>query len=157
MRRSEREITDLSEIEEILRKARVVHIGLADEGAPHVVPMEFGYAAGRLYLHSAPEGRKIDLLRRNPNVSFAAHIDHEVIPGVIACKWSSKYRSVMGKGKASFVEERQDKIRALDTIMEKFASGPFQYSDESLARTAVIQIEIESMTGKKIGYPKSGS
>ena len=59
MRRKDREITDRAEIEAILNEAMVCRIGLADDGEPYVVPVSFGYEDGSVYIHSAPEGKKI--------------------------------------------------------------------------------------------------
>ena len=75
MTRREMEITDQSRILEILDKSKIVHIGLVDGDEPYVIPMNYGYEmddAGNLilYLHGAPKGRKIDVMRVNPKVSF---------------------------------------------------------------------------------------
>ena len=66
MRRKDREITDWHEIEAILAEAMVCRIGLADESTPYVVPVSFGYDDGSLYIHSAPDGKKLALLTKNP-------------------------------------------------------------------------------------------
>ncbi len=152
MRRSEREITDQAQIEEILRKGAVVYLGIQDADAPYVVPLNFGYADGALFVHAALEGHKIDLLCANPRVSFAVAVDDAVIPGEMGCKWSARYRSVLGKGTAVFVDDHDAKIRAFDTLLGKFAAGPFTYAEDVLARTVVIRIDIETMTGKQAGY-----
>jgi len=140
------------DVEAVLERATLLYLALADGGKPYVVPMNFGYQDGCLFLHSAPEGRKIEALRRNPAVCFAAVAEQEVVPSANACHWSVKYRSVIGWGRASFVEEPGEKARALDTIMRKFAPGPFNYDRKALARTCIIRIRIEKMTGKQAGY-----
>ena len=152
MRKSEQEITDRGEVEAILRRARVVHVGMVDDGRPYVVPMNFGYADGCLILHSAPEGRKIDVLRRNPDVCFEVTVDAAVVPGDAPCRYGAKYRSVIGYGTATFIEDPGEKARALDALMGKFASGPFEYSPKAVSRAAIIRVEIQSMTGKQAGY-----
>jgi len=155
MRRTEREIRDEAIIEEILRRATVAYLGLCDRGETYVVPMNFGYAAGCLYAHSAESGRKIEMLKRNPRVAFTVVQDQVVVPGEIACRWSSRYRSVMGVGTASFVEDPAERRRALDCLLGKFTPGPYRYDEAALARTAVIRIAIESRTGKESGYSQS--
>lgn len=149
MRRRDREITDRAELEEILGKATVLYLGLVDQGEPYVVPVNFAYADGNLYLHSASEGRKVALLKRNPRVCFAVHTDHEVLPGALGCEWNARFRSVIGHGRASFLESREEKLKALDALLGRFAPGPFRYNEEVLSRTAVIRIEVERLTGKK--------
>lgn len=66
MKRKDREITDQDEIGAILDEAMVCRIGFADGGDPYVVPLSFGYENVAVYLHSAPEGKKIVMLEKNP-------------------------------------------------------------------------------------------
>jgi nitroimidazol reductase NimA-like FMN-containing flavoprotein (pyridoxamine 5'-phosphate oxidase superfamily) len=152
MRKSEREIKDRKEIEDILKRAEIIHIGMVDGGRPYVVPMNFGFSAGAIFVHGALEGRKIDVLKRNPHVCFETYVDYQRAPGPTACKSGSKFRSVIGCGTASMITDRAEKIRALDIIMSKVAPGPYTYAEDALARTNVIKIAITEMTGKKLGY-----
>ena len=58
--------TEKEHIEEIIRSCDVCFVGLADtDGTPYVIPMNFGYRNGVIYLHSAQEGRSISILERN--------------------------------------------------------------------------------------------
>lgn len=62
--------TEKEHIEEIIRSCDVCFVGLADtDGTPYVIPMNFGYRNGVIYLHSAQEGRSISILERNPKVA----------------------------------------------------------------------------------------
>ena len=149
MRRKEKEITDKNEIESIIRKSMVCRLGLADDGAPYVVPLCFGYDNGALFFHSAKEGRKIEILTKNNQVCFEFDIDPEVKSGKTACAWGMKYRSVIGFGKAVFIEDPEERRKALDVIMRQYADGDFEYSEKSFEKALVIKVEIESMTGKK--------
>ena len=74
MRRSDREIRDRSSIDGILHAASVCHLALCDGDRPYVVPMSYGYDGDRLYFHCASEGRKLDVVRRNPNACFAVEV-----------------------------------------------------------------------------------
>ena len=149
MRRREKEIIDKSEIESIIRKSMVCRLGLADNGTPYVVPLCFGYDNGALFFHSAKEGRKIEILKQNNQVCLEFDIASEVQPGKAACAWGMKYRSVIGFGKASFIQEREERRKALDIIMGQYADGDFEYSEKSFEKALVIKVEISSMTGKK--------
>lgn len=156
MRRKDKEIKDKSAIEEILRQAAVCRIAMCDGQTPYVVPMCFGYAGDRLYLHCAPEGKKIDILRQNPRVCFEVDVDQELIRGTQPCKWSLKYRSVIGFGNAVLVEDLKEKQRALDVLMEHFGGEAYSYPEDVLGRVTIIRIDIESLTGKQAGYPVTG-
>ena len=151
MRRKDKEIKDKSAIDEILGQAAVCRIAMCDGDVPYVVPMSFGYEDGCLHLHSACEGRKIGVLKRNPTVCFELDIGQGLVGNENPCKTSLKYRSVIGYGKAVFVEDRKEKKRSLDAIMRHYAGQTYDYPKESLNEVTIIRIHIESMTGKQSG------
>jgi len=152
MRRREKEITDRKLIESIIHRATVCRIGLCDQGTPYVVPVSFGYKDNCLYFHSADEGRKIDVLKRNNRVCFEVDIDVEWVPSETPCKWSVKYLSVIGFGQASFVHDLQEKRKALNIIIEHYSGRSYEYPEKTLAKVTIIKAEIDTMTGKRSGY-----
>ena len=150
MRKADREIKDKAAILAIMEEAQVCRIGLSDDGLPYIVPLNFGLGENSLYLHCATAGLKLDILRKNDRVCFEMDLLREVVRGGSGCGWTARYESVIGFGRAVIVEVPADKRSALDRIMEHYgAEGPFSYPDETLARTAVIRIGIESITGKR--------
>ncbi len=152
MRRSEKEIKSREEIEAVLQKAAVCRIGLCDGNIPYVVPVNFGYKDKRLYFHSAKEGRKLDVIRRNNNVCFEIDTDQEFIKAEKGCNWSLKYRSAIGNGKAEIIEDAAEKIAALKIIMAHYSDEKYEFSEADAARVAVIRVDVESLSGKKSGY-----
>ena len=154
MRRSEREITSRAEIDEIIRTARVCRLGMVDDGVPYVLPISFGYDGQSLYMHSAPAGRKIEVLRKNPQVCFELDLDCEVVPAEQACHWGTRFRSVVGFGRAQFVEDLVGKQQALQVIMGQYADAgqAFSFPASEVGKTVVIRVVIDSVTGKKSGY-----
>jgi uncharacterized protein len=152
MRRSEREIKDLEAIEGIIRKALVCRLGLAANNRPYVVPLCFGYRDRTLYVHSAPEGRKVEMVRENPHVCVEFDVDQEVLPGREACSWGMRYRSAIAFGTASVVEDPAEKRRALDLIMEHYGGPPSGYREDKVENILIIKIEMEQMTGKQANY-----
>lgn len=151
MRRSDKEITDRAEIEDILNRAVVCHLGLCDNGIPYVVPVNYGYADGCLYIHSAKEGRKIDILRNNSNVSFTIYTDENLFRSEMACNWTMKYSSVMGTGRASLIEGRTEKEAALRCIMQHYTETNLDFNPAKVDKVVIIKIEIDTLTGKKSG------
>ena len=149
MRRSEKEITDKAEVEEIIRQSLVCRLALVDGERPYIVPLCFGYQDNTLYFHSAKEGKKLELLKTNPNVCFEFDTDTELQKGKKACDWGMAYRSVIGFGDATLVKAIEDKRHALDIIMRQYAEGTFNYTDAVLKSTAVIKVDIRAMTGKR--------
>lgn len=156
MRRAEREIVDRAALDDILESARILFLGLRDEPAPYVVPVCFGLEESTLYVHSALVGTKIELLRRHPVVGFSASTDMRVIAGGSACDYTAGARSVVGTGRARIVENEEERLRGLNSIMRHYAGGPFgrdAYRPASLARTCVIAVRIDTLRGKCIGEP----
>jgi uncharacterized protein len=149
IRRANQEITGQAEIRAVMQEAQVCRLGMCDKGIPYVVPMNFGLGENCLYFHCAPEGKKIDILRDNNQVCFEMDIFHEVSRHALRCGCSTRYESVIGLGRAVLVEEPEEKRLALDRIMEHYGQRPFDYPADVLAVTAVIRIDIASVTGKR--------
>jgi nitroimidazol reductase NimA-like FMN-containing flavoprotein (pyridoxamine 5'-phosphate oxidase superfamily) len=150
MRRANREISDQSAIRALMEEALVCRIGFCDDGTPYVVPMNFGLGENCLFFHCAAEGRKLDILRQNDRVCFEIDFLREIKQGPASCGWGARYESVIGFGRAILVDDPAGKRFALDRIMDHYrAQGPHTYLDDILAKTAIIRIEIESLTGKR--------
>ena len=152
MRRSDKEITDKSAIEAIIRESLVCRVALSDGAHPYVVPLCFGYQDNALYFHAAPEGRKIDMIRGNSSVCFEFDANTEIVTGEMACNWGMRYQSVIGFGKAILVDSMEEKRKALDIIMSQYSSQAFSFPEDVVRHVAVIKVEIESITGKQSGY-----
>jgi len=152
MRKTEKEIKAPQEIEAIIQKAQVCRVGFSENDLPYIVPVNFGYRDRCVYFHSAHEGKKMEMLKRNNRVCFEMDISFELIRGETPCKWDMKYLSVMGSGRAFVLSDPAEKNRALNIIMEHYHGNPYEYSEAELAKVAMVRIEIESMSGKKSGY-----
>jgi len=149
MRRSEKEITDRKAIEDIILRSKVCKLAMCEENRPYIVPLCFGFKNNTLYFHSAPKGKKIEILKKNPNVCFEFEIFTQIIKSAKACKWGMRYKSVIGFGKAGFITDDDLKRQAFDIIMNQYADGSFIYEDALLKSVVLINVEIQSMTGKQ--------
>ncbi len=152
MRRKDREISEKSSITAIIEKCRVCRLGLADGNIPYIVPLCFGYKNNTLYFHGALKGRKMELIKKNPEVCFEFDVMHEILESDDACSWGTKYESVTGRGRAFIVEDVNEKINAMNIIMAQYSGRNFVFPEKMLKATAVIRLEIESMTGKCSGF-----
>lgn len=152
MRRKEKEITNIDDIEKVVKSANVCRVGLADGDEPYVVPICFGYERGALYFHAALEGRKVELIKKNNKVCFEIDTDVEVIASEKPCSWTVKYRSVIGMGRASILESDEGKTRALQLIVRQYSGNEFSFSKSALDSVLVVKITIENITGKQSGY-----
>ena len=153
MRRKDRQITDLEAIRAILDKAKVLHLAMIDGDRPYVVPLNYGYTlengALTLYLHSAREGRKLDVLRQNDRVAFVLETNvSQVSGGDIPCKYGEAYASVMGEGRAVLLTDSAEKMAALSILMKTQTGSTFSFTPEMTDGVAVIRIDVDSFTAK---------
>jgi len=149
MRKKEKEITEKSAIETIIKKSLICRLALSDDNSPYIVPLCFGYEDNVLYFHGSQKGKKIDIIKKNQKVCFEFDTNTEIVIAEDACRWSMRYRSVIGFGKAVLLEDIEEKRKALNIIMSQYSDGTFQFNDAILKKTGVIKVEIESMAGKQ--------
>ena len=151
MRRKEKEIIDIKALNEIIGSAQICRLGLTDENAPYIVPLCFGHKDSILYFHSVAEGKKIEILKKNPNVCFELDQNIEVLKADKPCKWGMKYQSIIGYGKAIFIETLEEKCEALKIIMSQYTDDSFSIQDSAISSTTVFKVIIDKMTGKQSG------
>jgi len=159
MTRRELEITDRAEIRDILDKCGYLHLGLCDGDEPYVVPMNYGYTMdenGKLdfYLHGAVWGRKLDIMRRNPKIFAEMECDIQPFEGDVACRYGLSYRSLMARGTAVFVEDPEEKMRALSILMKTQTGGDFTFTEKLVKVVAIIRLDITEYTAKHRPLPK---
>ncbi len=152
MRRKDLEVLEKERLVEILDGCKVCRLGIAAE-VPYIVPMNFGYEWGDrliLYFHSAPKGRKIDLLTAHPRVAFEMDCDHRLVEGSTACRYTYRYASVTGEGHVRFLENYDEKLGALKAIMRRVTGrDDFEYDEPAVRNVAVFAVDAECVTGKK--------
>ena len=128
-------------------------IALSDDNVPYIVTMNFGYKKGRkpaLFFHSAREGKKIDIIKRNNSACFQVSIEHKMAKTDVKCNCSMNYRSVVGMGRISFLTEKDEKIEALNCIMSHyFEEEEHHFEDNHIDMTTIFRLDVEEISGKK--------
>ena len=150
MRRKEREVTDRAKIIEIIESCDVCRLGMVDDFGAYIVPMNFGFDDNgglTLYFHCAGEGKKLDLLRKNPRASFEMDSKHKLVEGAKACAYSYLYSSVMGRGIVSFVEG-DEKLNALGLIMSHYGVSNRDFDPRALEKVTVLALKVTEMSAK---------
>ena len=159
MTKRERQVTDPVEIRRILDTAKVLHLGLAVNNEPYVVPMNYGYTEEEgklvLYLHSALKGKKLDMMGSNPNVFFELECDRMPFESRLPCQYGLVYSSVMGRGKARIVEDVEEKMKALSILMKTQTGKDFTFNAQLVSIVAVIRIDVEEYTAKHRPLPEA--
>ena len=111
MRRRDREVSDPAKIREIIAACHCCRLGFADGGKIYIVPLNFGYqeedGQRTFFFHSAPEGRKIDLIEKTHCAGFELDTHYQLNSADTACAHSARFQSVIGSGRVEFVREPQ--------------------------------------------------
>lgn len=147
---------DKERIEEVISKSDICFVGMVDtDNSPYVIPMNFGYQDGVIYLHSSPEGRAINILNQNNQVCITFSIDHELVfqHPKVACSYRMKAKSVICYGKVNFIENLDDKRNALDIIMHHYSGREFEYSDPAVKNVKIWEVPLEQVSAKEYGVP----
>jgi nitroimidazol reductase NimA-like FMN-containing flavoprotein (pyridoxamine 5'-phosphate oxidase superfamily) len=143
-------ITNIDRIEELIEKAPICRLGLVDDDEPYIIPVCFGYERGALYFHGNSKGRKAELIKKNNKVCFEMDIDVKLEKSEDPCDWVMKGKSVVGIGRATILEDDQEKRHALRLIMWHYSEGNFNFLESALISVLVVRIDISSITGKEI-------
>ena len=160
MRRQEREITDIGEKINIIKKCKVCRVGLSDNNVPYIIPLNYGYTFDNgtltLFFHSALEGKKLDILKNNNTACFEVDCDTALLESDTACDYGYAFKSVIGFGKIVMLENHDEKIFGLDIIMKHQTDKDtvFKYTQEQVQKVCVYTLLVESFTGKQRLLPK---
>lgn len=178
MRRRDREVLERAEILGIIEAADHCVLAMVNETGPELLPyavaLNYGFEpapdeslTGIFWFHSAAHGRKLDVIRRNPNVCIELDCDHEPVVSPLACNWGMKYASVIATGRATIVEDARERERGLDCLMRHYMKqwrAPLaiasaaantegqllgNYQPSVLDRTVVIRVDVATMTAKR--------
>jgi nitroimidazol reductase NimA-like FMN-containing flavoprotein (pyridoxamine 5'-phosphate oxidase superfamily) len=150
MLKKNREITDPSEMEQILKLGQIISVAMCHSDQPYVLPFNYGFLNGLIYIHSAKEGFKLEVLAKNPKVSFNVITDVQLLPADYPKDCSVAYSSVVGFGRVRMVDDPVEKLAALEAIMVQYypKNDAWQYPEKVVAACTVWCIEIEHLTGK---------
>jgi len=152
-------ITEKVEIEDIINQCDVCFLGITElDGTPYVIPMNFGYFDEEIILHSGPEGKHLELLEQNNRVCVTFCSERKLVyqhPDV-ACSYSMLAKSVVCKGSVTFIDNLEEKVKALNLTMKNYTERPFKYSKPALMNVKVWKIKVEQMTAKSFGQNFKG-
>jgi nitroimidazol reductase NimA-like FMN-containing flavoprotein (pyridoxamine 5'-phosphate oxidase superfamily) len=140
----------LEEMETVLREQRFGFLGLAADSEPYVVPLNYGYVAGKVLFHCALEGRKLDMLRADQQVCFtvASQVGPvERHPSDDPCH--GNFDSIICFGEARIVEELEERRQLLDQFNRCLLPGAEGITTEDAAKCYAVEIVISRMTCRR--------
>jgi len=148
-----KEIRNPAVITGLLRQCPLGRLGtIGADGFLMLKFFNFVYLEGDIYFHCAPEGEKIEDIKRDERVCFEIDLPIGYVKSdENPCEAGYLYQSVIAKGRAFIVEEKEKKLRVLKALMEKYQPkggyGPFP--EKKLMLTAVVRISIDHISGKE--------
>lgn len=144
------------EIDQIINGSIVCHVSMVDiDGAPYVLPFNFGYKDGKLFIHCAPEGKKVEIWKSNPKVcvAFSSNYEMRIQNEKVACSYSMRYRSVLVHGEVSPIVDFDSKIEILNLIMRKYSDkSDFTYNRPAVENVKVFEVKIARVESRAYGY-----
>ncbi len=165
MRRTKDQVTDVSEIIKIIEGAHYIHWGINDKKSvyPYVVTTDYGYEYVNdvltIYIHGAPAGRKIDLIKENPHVGF--NIETETSLWAPREKndynFTTNYKSIIGTAIGEILDAPEDKAYGLTLLINRETEGGFSdadYKSHDLEYVKVIKFTVQHLSAKHHFRPK---
>ena len=162
MRRTKDQIMDTKEILNVIEKAKYIHWGLKDQRSPYpyVVTTDYGYEyvdnTLTFYIHGAPAGRKLDLIRIDPHVGFTLEAD--------ASLWepqkdhdynfTTNYKSVIGTALAEEVEDPKEKAHGLTLLIKHEAHLENEYAEHDLSYVKILKFTVQHLSAKHHFRPR---
>lgn len=154
MRRKDREVTNRTQLADIINRCICCRIGFNDEGRVYIVPLNFGYEKKEdsfvFYFHGAHEGRKIDLIYKSPYVGFEMDTNYKLNESETACGYSARFQSIIGNGAVKIVDDMEEKLHGLNLIMEHNAgANRWDFDTKMLNAVTVFKLEADEISCKE--------
>ena len=140
----------LEEMERILKGETLGFLGLCKNGTPYVVPMTYGYSNGKILLHCALKGKKLEYLRANPNVCFTVGWQSgSIIRHPQGAQCSASHDSVICYGTALIIDDINERCKLLNTFNHYLQPDAKEIRPEEVVNCLAIEIMIYKMTGRQ--------
>ncbi len=146
---SKKFIEPREEMERILREERLGFLGLALDGMPYVVPLNYAYVEGKIIFHCALTGKKLDYMKSNPQVCFTVGRQYgEVVRHPQGALCQGDHDSVICYGLARIIENVEERRKVLDTFNHCLQPDAEEITLAAVTRCCAVEIKITEMTGR---------
>ncbi len=149
--------TDLTipEMHGILAEEEVGVLCMSDGEQPYAVPVSYAWMDGKIVFHSAARGRKLDVLRNNPRVSFVVYRSPNRTTPHAEGKCDFRFESVLISGQARIVGQPAEQLSLLRCFKQHWYGrlGLDRESDpvteQAAAKCGCVEITVQSLTGRR--------
>jgi len=138
-----------TEMEQILREEGIGYLGVAADGQPYVVPLNYLYRDGKILFHCALTGQKLDAIRRNPAVCFTVGRQAGPVRDHAGTACHSDSDSVVCYGRARLLDDLTERAAALNAFSRHYRPDAPEVSSERVARCMAVEVTITEMTGRR--------
>ena len=149
MENSKQKITDEKIMDEILAGAGLCRISMMDGDRPYTLPLTYGYKDRCIYINSAPGGKKIELLSRNPRVQFEIECTEGRLQGETGADKPGCGRSLVGHGRVEIISDTHGKKSGMEVIMAQHGfSDPSDLNPKDMDYLVILKLNIDSLQRK---------
>ena len=134
---------------ELLQTAEYGVLSMVDrDRKPYGIPVNFVFDEESIYIHCAPEGRKLDIVECYEDVSFCIVGQVNLLPS----RFTTEYESLVLTGCATIITSDEERMHALELLLEKLSPEHkaigMKYAKKSFYRTDIIRLDFTAFSGK---------
>ncbi len=152
VRESERGVYDREAAYRILDEGFICHVGFLVDGQPFVIPTSYGRKDANLYIHGSAASRMLRQMKEGVAVCVTVTLLDGLVLARSVFNHSMNYRSVVILGKATLVDDPEEKLTALRVLSEHILPGRWddarQPNERELKATSVLRVPIEEFSAK---------
>jgi len=158
VREPHRGVYDRETAYQILDEGFICHVGFEVDGQPFVIPTAYGRSGDDLYIHGSAASRMLRKLNQGIPVCVTVTLLDGLVLARSVFNHSMNYRSVVVLGKATAVEDAEEKAAALRVLSDHILPGRWEDSrqpnEKELKATLVLKLPIQEFSAKvRVGPP----
>lgn len=146
-------IEDRAEIDEIIKACKTCFLAMAVDNVPYVLPMNFALDGDSIIMHSAPEGRMWETIKKNPKVCINWTLGEDLAyqDVQVGCSYRVKSKSVLVEGSVEFIEDFDEKYRCLSLLMGQYSKREFKFGTPAVKNVGIFKVPIDKISAKHFG------
>src|SRR5579864_1361241 len=141
---------DAATVHSILDEGLVCHVGFVVDRQPFVIPTLYARVDDELYIHGSAASRMLRALSDGVQVCVTVTLVDGLVLARSAFNHSMNYRSVVILGRAVLIEDREEKLAALEAFSEHIVRGRWkdvrQPTESELKQTKVLAVPLEEVS-----------